>query len=210
MLALESPSEFRLRRLSFAFFASMLALHLFAQSAGFDKAVEAYRAKNFSTALALARPLAEQNDPDAQLLLAWMHQHGEGVPEDMAEAAKWCRKAAELGNAKAQHNLGTHYQFGFGVTKDMREAALWYRKAAEQGDPSAQLRLGQMCERGEGVDKDLVQAYAWYLQANESLSDVSAHLKRVGAKLNKAQLAEAKRLAQKAMEQLAKSAVRPG
>ncbi len=49
---------------------------------------------------------ADQGDADAQLNLGFMYDHGEGVPQNYAEAVRWYRMAADQGNAIAQHNLG--------------------------------------------------------------------------------------------------------
>jgi hypothetical protein len=48
---------------------------------------------------------AEQGNADAQFILGYAYESGEGVPQDDKEAFKWHRKAAEQGNAQAQSNL---------------------------------------------------------------------------------------------------------
>lgn len=40
---------------------------------------------------------AQQGDAEAQLKLARMYYHGEGVRQDYNEAARWYRKAADQG-----------------------------------------------------------------------------------------------------------------
>ena len=90
-----------------------------------------------------------------------------GVPEDDAEAVRWCRKAAEQGLAAAQYMLGFMYAEGEGVPEDDAEAAKWFRKAAEQGDVEAQSRLGFMYVEGEGVPEDDAEAVRWYRKAAE-------------------------------------------
>ena len=47
---------------------------------------EAYERGDYATVIELVRPLAEQGDAEAQSLLGFMHYHGEGVPQDYAEA----------------------------------------------------------------------------------------------------------------------------
>ena len=94
-------------------------------------------------------------------MLGFMHYHGEGVPQDYAEAALWYRRAAEQGRAVAQSNLGSMHYYGDGVPQDHAEAARWFRGAAEQGYAEAQLNLGLMHYHGEGVPQDYVLAYAW-------------------------------------------------
>lgn len=53
----------------------------------------AYDKGDYTTALRLMRPLADQGLAAAQNNLGWMYAHGRGVPQDEAEARKWFRKA---------------------------------------------------------------------------------------------------------------------
>ena len=66
-----------------------------------------------------------------------MYEHGDGVPQDHAEATRLYRLAAEQGDARAQCNLGLMYEHGDGVPQDHAEAARLYRLAADQGDARA-------------------------------------------------------------------------
>lgn len=70
-------------------------------------------------------------------------QHGLTVGEDLAEAARWYRKAADRGDAGAQSILGYAYIRGEGVEKNLTEAARWLRKAAKQGEYWAKKALQQ-------------------------------------------------------------------
>ena len=97
-----------------------------------EEGVAAYQRGDYSTAVRLWRPLAEQGDAFVQWLLGIMHDQGQGVPQDDAEAVKWYRLAAEQGDAEAQNNLGVMYAKGQGVPQDDAEAMKWYRLAAEQ------------------------------------------------------------------------------
>nr|MCS5594368.1 sel1 repeat family protein [Porticoccaceae bacterium] len=73
--------------------------------------------------------------------LAWMYAHGEGVPENAAEAVKWYRKAAEQGLAVAQYNLAQMYLRGEAVAEDKIQAYLWYSLAKAQGHKGAKHNL---------------------------------------------------------------------
>jgi hypothetical protein len=81
-----------------------------------------------------------------------------GVVKDIAEAAKWFRKAAERGCAKAQVSLGAIYRDGEGVPQDDTEALKWFRRAADQGEWIAQDNLGHCYAEGRGVPQDFVEA----------------------------------------------------
>jgi TPR repeat protein len=55
-----------------------------------DDGVAAYNANDYATALKEIRPLAEQGVTVAQLQLGAMYGNGLGVPENDAEAVRWC------------------------------------------------------------------------------------------------------------------------
>jgi TPR repeat protein len=114
------------------------------------------------------RTAAELGDAAFQYHLGWCYASGLGVPQNDAEAIKWCRKAAEQELAEAQLRLGICYSNGRGVKKDAVEAVKWYRKAAEQGDANAQSRLGACYANGAGVKTNVVEAVKWYRKAAAS------------------------------------------
>ncbi len=82
---------------------------------------------------------AKIEDGETLYARALRHSRGEGVPQDLAEAAKWYRLAAEAGHAGAQKNLGVFYATGQGVSKDEVEAQKWLKRAAAQGQAGADL-----------------------------------------------------------------------
>ena len=88
-----------------------------AMAGPYEDATDAYMRGDYTTALRLMRPLAEQGDAAAQFDLGKMYRMGQGLPQDYAEAAKWYRKAAERGYAAAQCNLGLMYAKGEGVAR---------------------------------------------------------------------------------------------
>src|ERR1039457_6997963 len=107
-----------------AIVAALLMLSFAAPVAAgpFEDARAAYTARDDATALRLMRPLAEQGNADAQLLLGVIFAEGRGIPQDDTEAVKWWRKAADQGKALAQLVLGTSYDEGKGVPQDYAEA----------------------------------------------------------------------------------------
>lgn len=133
--------------------------------AGWEEAVAAYNKGDYATAAREFRPFAEQDQQQAQFILGWIFQNGEGVPRDYAESAKWYAKAAARGNVDAQHALGSYYMSGAGVKRDDAEAAKWFRKAAEQGKAQSQYLLGYLLARGEGVTRNEVEAAQWTRKA---------------------------------------------
>ena len=76
------------------------------------------------------------------------YDNGISVKKDLAEAAKWYRKAATQGVAKSQFALGLIYEKGKGVKKDLAEAAKWYGEAAAQGDVEAIRKVAKLKKLG--------------------------------------------------------------
>lgn len=155
---------------------------------------------------------AEQGDPHAQVLLGITYRTGKGVPQDLAEAAKWYLKAAEQGEVNAQRYLGYVYLEGEGLPPDFAEAAKWYRRAAEQGDSTAQCIIGWMYAEGRGVPQDFRSAYVWLCVAtehsqtisDEARAEVGESVKVVAEKLEPAQIAEAKAEAARLFSEISK------
>lgn len=65
---------------------------------------------------------AEAGDADAQSILGYIYEKGDGVPKDAAKAAVWYQKAAAQGNARAQTNLGYAYWIGSGVSAQAKQS----------------------------------------------------------------------------------------
>ncbi|MBM3483737.1 MAG: SEL1-like repeat protein [Alphaproteobacteria bacterium] len=83
----------------------LFALATPAAADDWEDAVAAYKRGDYTTALRLFKPFAEQGGGIAQWSLGYMYAHGQGVPQDYAEAVRWYRLAAEQGNRFAKYNL---------------------------------------------------------------------------------------------------------
>jgi hypothetical protein len=118
--------------------------------------------------LELVRQAGTNCVPALQCVLGQVYFHGDRIPKDENEAAKWFRKSAESGYAKAQDWLGYCFAEGKGVPQDDREAFNWYRKAAEQGYADAENQLGIGYAEGFGVGKDPAKALQWLRKAAEA------------------------------------------
>ena len=168
-----------------------------------EDGVAAHVRGDYATALGLIRPLAEQGDIDAQVVLGQIYYQGQGVAQDYAMAMSWYRRAAEQGDSDAQYMMGRMYRSGQGVGQDYAIAITWYRKAAEQGDTDAQCMLGRMYQSGVGVSQDFVQAHKWLNLAaarlgaseKEKLDAALRERDALAAKMTPAQIEEAQKLA---------------
>jgi len=105
------------------------------------EASKAYEQKEYQKAKELYEKLAAAGNADAKHMIAWMHEHGEGVEKDLKKSANWYKDAAEQGHVKSQYALASMYESGWGVEKNREEAKKWYRKAAEGGSWMARYHL---------------------------------------------------------------------
>ncbi|CCQ72341.1 Conserved Sel1-like TRP-containg protein of unknown function [Magnetospira sp. QH-2] len=103
--------------------------------------ISAYYRSDFSKALTILRPLAEQGNPIAQYRLGVMYDRGEGVPENDQIAFKWFERAAVQGHRDALFNTGLWLLNGIGVESDPPRAILMLREVNRfrNGDFEAQL-----------------------------------------------------------------------
>ena len=98
-----------------------------------ETARAAYEREDYEAALRELRPLAEQGDAEARVMLGEMYYSGKGVPgngvpKDYGEALKWVKPAAEQGHAAAQHRLGLilNYRDDM-VPSELRGESRWIR-----------------------------------------------------------------------------------
>jgi TPR repeat protein len=162
----------------------------------FSDASRAYTKPDYATALRLIRPLADQGDTRAQILLGNMYRDGKGVQQSDVEAFKWYLKAANENDPNAQYLAGN----GFFQKGNNAEALKWYWKSAEQGYGPAQYELGNFYEKGFAVPQNYILAYMRYtLAALEEPETYRASVKErldvITAHLAPSQIAEAQKLA---------------
>ena len=87
-----------------------LLLILFVCAAGpavagpYEDGVAAYGKDDYATAIRLLRPFADKGNAGAQLVLGFMYELGQGVPQDYVQAHKWWNLAAAKGDADAVKN----------------------------------------------------------------------------------------------------------
>ena len=83
-------------------------------------------------------------DPKSLYVLGLACLHGDGFPQDGAEAARWLSQAGARGHAEAQYELGQMYRLGDTIPKDIQRAVEWYTKAAINGHVEAQIQRGAL------------------------------------------------------------------
>jgi len=77
----------------FVMLAALLLVLPTSAAAGYEQGIDALNRKDYATALAELRPLAEQGHAKAQWALAYMYRRGLGVPKDPARATEWERRS---------------------------------------------------------------------------------------------------------------------
>lgn len=121
----------------------------------------AWQRQDFTTAVAIWRPLAEKGDVDAAFNLGQAYRLGRGVKRDLADAQQWLERAAGSDHLDAQTTLGL-LLFDSG---DRTGAMRWLKAAADRGEPRALLIYGTALFNGDGVPSNPVLAYAYVSRA---------------------------------------------
>lgn len=113
------------------------------------------------------RDAAAGGDPLAAFEVASRFDDGRGVPQDLASAIEWYRRAAESGLAPAQYRLGSLYEKGIGTARDAKAAVDWYAKAAALGNAKAMHNLAVINAEGSLGSPDYALAAKWFQDAAE-------------------------------------------
>jgi cell division septation protein DedD len=124
--------------------------------------VDAWQKADYSRAVAIWRPLAENGNADAQFNLGQAYRLGRGVPTNLATAKSWLEKAANQRHVDAETTLGLLlFQNG-----DHVPALKWLKMAADQGEPRAMLIYGTALVNGDSVTQNPIVGYAYVSRAN--------------------------------------------
>ena len=137
------------------------------QESELDDGLKALVNGDYTRALQILRPLAEQDNVDAQVIIGMMYSNGSGVELSISESIKWYQKAAESGDTEAQTKLGMMYVNGEGVAVDYAEAVKWFSMAAAAGDSQGLYHLGVAYYTGQGIEKNESKAAELFRQSAE-------------------------------------------
>jgi len=131
----------------------------------------AYDAQEWSTAMNLLKPLADQGHADAMMLVGDIYHAGRAVKQDPEEAKKWWhraidqyRKHADRGDTTALMRIARYFHY-WSAEKDLNEANNWYRKAADQGSADAMWAIGNLYRDGLNGKRDDDEAAKWWSKA---------------------------------------------
>lgn len=139
-----------------------------AQAAPIDDAYIAVLKRDYTAAMGLLLPLADQGDAVAQYTVGVIMDGGFGNAEQQSnDAPKWFRRAADQGHPEAQTLLAKHYVEGRGVPQDFGEARKLYLAAARKEIREARFGLAQLYSQGLGGPRDAGSAAALSHRAAE-------------------------------------------
>ena len=153
--------------IGFACFAMYSRSNLTEEEKLLQTAGELYEKQQFEESAKYLLQAAELGHPLAQTYYGGCLKKGIGVPQDMAAAVEWYRKAADQNFAVAFYELAVCYENGEGVERNLDEALAWYQKALAGGIEEAQSAIIRV-EKAKAVESSPeAQAVALYEKALE-------------------------------------------
>eukprot|EP01114_Cavostelium_apophysatum_P010160 TRINITY_DN2362_c0_g1_i1.p1 TRINITY_DN2362_c0_g1~~TRINITY_DN2362_c0_g1_i1.p1 ORF type:complete len:372 (-),score=78.37 TRINITY_DN2362_c0_g1_i1:1077-2192(-) len=120
----------------------------------FSKANNLYREQRFNESFPLLQQAAEQDQSEAQFLLATSYREGRGVNQDLDSALYWYKRAAVQGNEVAIMEVAYAYYHGQGVPLNKVESRRWFDLGAEKQIPAALWQGSWLYFSGQGGTKD--------------------------------------------------------
>lgn len=144
-----------------------------AAHADFLEGKKSYDNKNWRRAIVHLRPLAEQGDARAMVLLGNMYLEGYGVEKDSTEAFMLYHRAATRNNPDGMLSTATLYQTGDGIPVNTRLAILWFERCAKTGNQSCAFFYAVHQFRGSkgetyDMKPDHPAAYKWFKIASRA------------------------------------------
>ncbi|MDP2204748.1 MAG: tetratricopeptide repeat protein [Alphaproteobacteria bacterium] len=146
--------------------AFLIALPM-AAHASFLEGKKSYDNKNWRRAILHLRPLVEQGDARAMVLMGNMYAEGHGVEKDTTEAFTLYHRAAERNNTDGMLATATLYQTGDGVPANTRLAIMWFERGAKLGHQTSAFFYAMHLYQGSkgptfDFKPDHVEAYKWF------------------------------------------------
>ncbi len=132
------------------------------------EALSAFNEGRHLKALDLARPLAEQGNPDALFLLGYAHEFGRGVEASREKTLDYYRRASEAGQKDAIYRLSLILLNS--KEQSERDEGKKTLESAAQKDPAGAGRLlGETYLKGLITGKpDFDEAIKWWTSASEA------------------------------------------
>ena len=113
------------------------------------------------------RDAAADGDAKAQFIIASRYLDGQGLEQNLPEAAKWYQLAASRSLAPAQYRLATLFERGKGVPLDVATALLWYERAAASGNIKSMHNAAVIAAGNLVGTPNYDKAFHWFKEAAE-------------------------------------------
>ena len=141
-------------------------------NAEFTKGLLEYKKQNYSAAFSIFKNLAEQDNPQAQYMIANMYERGEACVKSHERAEFWMKKAADNGDTTSQMDYGLFLLSDTdGDEKRRKEGIIYLGMASEHGDKNAMLKYIDMAKKGVGDCKVLENAIKYCKKLMEISTD---------------------------------------
>ena len=127
------------------------------------------RKQSFESYESMTKSSADQDNRDAQYMIANMYYHNNHKPE----AFKYYKLAADQGYRNAQYFTAKMYFYGEGIEENKPESIKYYHLAAEQGHIPSQFNLGVIYYHGNGVPQDKSKGAKYYQLAADQGDSIS-------------------------------------
>ncbi len=145
------------------------------------------------------RRAARRRRRQRRLFLWRAAARGTGVPLDIAESARWLKRAADGGIIAGQVEYAIMLFNGVGVTRDEAGAAKLFTRPPPITTRSRRIASPISTLTGRGVPKDLVRAALWHSFA-KAAGIADAELDKATAHLSDAELTELRGLVHQQQE----------
>jgi TPR repeat protein len=129
------------------------------------EALQAYRAKDYDTALNIWNEEVKLKNDQAMANLGLMYLKGEGVEKNFNTAREWFEKSSEYGNDSGNYNLALMYQAKIGVEEDQDKAIDYFREAVKKNHQGANFRLGLLLLKDRTNEKYVREGFECMLNA---------------------------------------------
>ena len=140
----------------------------------FEKGCAFYDAGEYSAALPLMLPLAQEGDKEAEFRVGMCYS----MAENHKTALEWLQKAREKEHMKASYNIGWMYGTGKGVAKDESKWLKYTKESAILGFVTAQSVLVKAYYYGwYDLAENDDEAFKWLSKAANATPDVPARAK---------------------------------
>ena len=131
----------------------------------------AFEERDYSAALKMLTPFAQDGDPDAQFMVGFIYHRIEDF-QDHFKAVKWYKLAVNNLQPVAAHNLAIIYEGSMYdkniIKQDYKEAMRLYLLSAKLGYLPSVTNIARMYSHGKGVSINHEESIRWYLLAAEN------------------------------------------